>query len=142
MSDSNTTPPTTEFGNMVRNRREELRLSREQLAALAVISEARLRQIENGWQHVRGGGTEPTRPRRSTVLKIAAALELPLNGALLAAGYEPVETDIETPTEVHENHRMLRLWQAMDPPAKAVVHDVMRAFAGRNRADEPEPLAS
>lgn len=142
MSDTNVTPMPTEFGIMVRAQRTQLKLSREQAAAIAEVSEARWRHIENGWQQV-GDEYRPTSPNRLTVRKIAAALDLPLDAALLAAGYEPDEDDTQPPPEVHQNHRFLRLWKQMDDTGKSAVHEVMRALTkNANRVDEPESLAS
>ncbi len=79
------------FGNFLRNKREDKKLSVRKLASKAKISYAELSRIENG-----------KRPTPSTLRKLSPYLSVPLDQLLITAGYN-IQTDTDSPVYVDFN---------------------------------------
>jgi transcriptional regulator with XRE-family HTH domain len=106
-----------DFASRLRWWRRHRRLSQLQLALEADVSQRHVSFLELG----------RTRPSREMVLRLAAALDVPLrqhNALLVAAGFAPVwrETDLEAP-ELAGVRRALDHMLAQQEPFPAVVVD-------------------
>ncbi|MBM4469837.1 helix-turn-helix domain-containing protein [Rhodococcus hoagii] len=83
-------------GDLIRAAREARGMSRRKASAKSGVSEARLRQIENGVQY-RDGVASPVNPKPDKLVMIATAVGLDPHVVLEAAGYDPGIADhIET----------------------------------------------
>jgi transcriptional regulator with XRE-family HTH domain len=124
----------TSFGPRVRGWRERRGLSQLALASAAETTQRHLSFLESG----------RTAPSRTMVLRLAAALDLPLrqqNGLLLAAGFAPAwrERDLAAP-ELAQVNRALDFMLAQQEPYPAFVVDrrwnLLRANGGAARLTE------
>lgn len=122
------------FGPRVRGWRERRRLSQLELAAAAETTQRHLSFLESG----------RAAPSRTMVLRLAAALDLPLrqqNGLLLAAAFAPAwhERDLAAP-ELAQVNRALDFMLAQQEPYPAFVVDrrwnLLRANGGDARLSE------
>jgi transcriptional regulator with XRE-family HTH domain len=129
----NSSPPNG-FGSRLRWWRDHRGVSQLALAGMAGISQRHLSFVESG----------RTRPSREMVLRLAAALDVPLreqNALLLAAGYAPVwrESVLGTPDLVPVNGA-LDFMLAQQEPFPAFVIDrrwnLLRANGGAARLVE------
>ncbi|WP_158608009.1 helix-turn-helix domain-containing protein [Nocardia panacis] len=82
-----------EFGRLVQEARERARLSKREAAKRAGISEARWRQLELGYETVRGQ-TLPVRTTPETVSGIAETTGADRRQLLAAAGFDPAVADV------------------------------------------------
>lgn len=94
-------------GARIREARQAKKLSGRAAAALAELSESRLRQIEKGWQHSRGGGLEPAHTTPETLVQIAHALDIDADELLALAGLERPTTRAESPQPKLAGNAML-----------------------------------
>jgi transcriptional regulator with XRE-family HTH domain len=77
------------FRAQIQRRREELGLNYGEAAQRAGITGQRWRTIEIGYE-TKGGVQIPANPRRSNIIKMARAVEIPIEDALRLAGEEPL----------------------------------------------------
>src|SRR5258708_6501705 len=128
------TPAGQGFAHQLRRRRAQRGVSQLQLAGAAEISQRHLSFLESG----------RTAPSREMVLRLAAALDVPLrqhNLLLLAAGYAPAwrESDLAAP-ELAVVNRALDHMLAQQEPFPALVVDrrwnLLRANRGAARLTE------
>jgi transcriptional regulator with XRE-family HTH domain len=116
------------FGERIKSKRENLRLSQLQLAVDADVSPRHLSFIETG----------RSRPSRQMVLRLARQLRVPLreqNALLIAAGFAPAfaQMDIEEP-EMSAVRDAAALVLERHEPFPAVALDRRRRIVMRNRA--------
>lgn len=86
------------FGTWLRNARKAAALSQERLASLAAthgvrVTGAYISNLERGYDTNKAG--KPIRPSHELVEALAKALRVPIDDALLAAGYAPVDTPLK-----------------------------------------------
>ncbi len=119
------------FGSRLRWWRTRRRLSQLDLASVASTTQRHLSFLESG----------RTQPSREIVLRLAAALDVPLrqqNALLLAAGFAPAwrESDLTAPELATVNHALDHML-AQQEPFPAIVVDrrwnLLRANAGAGR---------
>lgn len=89
----------TDFGRAIRAAREARRVSVRQAAIAAGISEARWRQLENGYVVVAADTRIPANPRPKTVRAMADAVGLDLKEAFEKAGL-PIPDDVLAASQV------------------------------------------
>jgi transcriptional regulator with XRE-family HTH domain len=77
------------FGKWLSEKRQEARLTQQQLAKRAGISPNYVSALERDEPNTKDG--LPRRPREDKVERIAKALRVSLDDALLAAGYAPTQ---------------------------------------------------
>lgn len=85
------------IGARIEQARHALGLSRRAAAKRADVSEARLRQIENGWHISRDGERVPTNTTAETLVQIAEALDIEPRELLDLAGLEFPAPDAKSP---------------------------------------------
>jgi transcriptional regulator with XRE-family HTH domain len=83
--------PLAAFRARLRSCREELGLNYEQAAKRAGITGQRWRNIEIGHE-IKSGVRIPANPRRSNLIKMARAVEIPVQEALQLAGMATLST--------------------------------------------------
>lgn len=81
------------FGETLKKKRKEAKLSQEELAELAVVdgykyTGAYISNIERGYDKNKKG--EPTRPNKDLVIAMANVLNWDVNDALTSAGHAPL----------------------------------------------------
>jgi transcriptional regulator with XRE-family HTH domain len=130
-------PEGAPFCQQMYERREQLSLPQTRAALRAGISQARWRQIEQGYE-ARGPMRIPANPTRRTVKKIAAALYWDQREALVAAGFEPDEAPVATNLTV----AVLDLWRALPEQKQRSVYEVMRNMTDTDAVAFPEAAAS
>ncbi|MGW1740504.1 helix-turn-helix domain-containing protein [Nocardia sp. NPDC001965] len=80
--------PQWAFGQRVQQAREAAPLSKREAAKRAGISESRWRQLELGWERVRGIVVD-VRTTPETIARMASAVGLDINEMLELAGFNP-----------------------------------------------------
>ncbi|HYE73771.1 MAG TPA: helix-turn-helix transcriptional regulator, partial [Blastocatellia bacterium] len=90
----------TGFGQWLKRKREDARLTFEQVAERADLTKSYIWNLENAKPHPISGAYP--RPRIEKVDAIAKALDVPVSEARLAAGYKPDETP-----ETEEGQKLL-----------------------------------
>jgi transcriptional regulator with XRE-family HTH domain len=83
--------PLAAFRDQVRRCREELGLNYVEAGRRAGISGQRWRNIENGYE-IKSGVRIPANPRRANLIKMAKAVEIPVQEALQLAGMATLST--------------------------------------------------
>lgn len=101
-------PQPTPFAVRMKQERERQKLPKSRVAAKAGVSEARYRQIEQGYE-ARGRGADavkfPAEPSPDFIVKVASALGIPRSEALALNGH-PVDAVPDEPVDVPPQ----RLW--------------------------------
>ena len=118
------------FGEWLRKRRQEARLSQDELAARAGISKSYISTLERHAPHPKTGA--PPQPTFETVDALAQALGIPIPVARDAAfGTGPIilAPPEELPEEINGHlHRYLRAWIAASPEQRPRIDQMFEAL--------------
>jgi transcriptional regulator with XRE-family HTH domain len=112
----------SDFGALIKSKRQALGWSLRVAATQIGVSSSRLSEVERGRSYHTDG---PTRPSRELVERIAIALRMPPDVALAEAGYPA-----RAPTSLApDSSRLLALYESLSPDRKAVALEIMRVLS-------------
>jgi transcriptional regulator with XRE-family HTH domain len=130
--------PMAAFRAQLQRCREELGLTYVEAGKRAGISGQRWRTIETGYE-IKAGMRIPANPRRDNLIKMARAVEIPIEEALRLAGQEPLR-DIES-RRITGNPRqeLTQLISDLPAPDVQLLLDLAQRLSTGLRTAVPDP---